>query len=98
MAESLVQLGAARSKRREPKPDWLKVRMPGGGLRLRVVRPSVVVRDTVARNAVPVLVITSAFARIKPSMMMCTPPFGPHEARRSTRVPRAPKQHALCRR
>jgi lipoic acid synthetase len=31
MADSLVQLGAAGNKRREPKPDWLKVRMPGGG-------------------------------------------------------------------
>ncbi|MGZ6124993.1 MAG: lipoyl synthase [Myxococcales bacterium] len=30
MADSLVQLGAAK-KLREPKPDWLKVRMPGGG-------------------------------------------------------------------
>ena len=32
MADSLVQLGGApRLARREPKPGWLKVRMPGGG-------------------------------------------------------------------
>ncbi|MGZ6124488.1 MAG: lipoyl synthase, partial [Myxococcales bacterium] len=31
MADSLVQLGAAGGRRRERKPDWLKVRMPGGG-------------------------------------------------------------------
>lgn len=31
MADSLVQLGAASGRRREPKPEWLKVRMPGGG-------------------------------------------------------------------
>jgi lipoic acid synthetase len=30
MAESLVQLGGPARKRREPKPDWLKVRMPAG--------------------------------------------------------------------
>src|SRR5689334_7625480 len=31
MADSLVQLGGAPArKKREPKPDWLKVRMPGG--------------------------------------------------------------------
>src|SRR4051794_36193200 len=31
MAESLVQLGGAPRRGREPKPEWLKVRMPGGG-------------------------------------------------------------------
>jgi len=31
MADSLIQLGGAARKRREPKPDWLRVRMPGGG-------------------------------------------------------------------
>ena len=31
MAESLVQLGGKARKPREPKPEWLKVRMPGGG-------------------------------------------------------------------
>jgi lipoic acid synthetase len=31
MADSLVQLGAAATHKREPKPSWLKVRMPGGG-------------------------------------------------------------------
>ncbi|HEY6909999.1 MAG TPA: lipoyl synthase [Myxococcales bacterium] len=32
MGDSLVQLGARpRHKPREPKPDWLRVRMPGGG-------------------------------------------------------------------
>ena len=30
MSESLVQLGRAPLKKREPKPEWLKVRMPGG--------------------------------------------------------------------
>ena len=30
MSESLVQLGGAPLKKREPKPEWLKVRMPGG--------------------------------------------------------------------
>jgi lipoyl synthase len=31
MADSLVQLGGAATRKREPKPEWLKVRMPGGG-------------------------------------------------------------------
>jgi lipoic acid synthetase len=31
MADSLIQLGGAARKKREPKPDWLRVRMPGGG-------------------------------------------------------------------
>src|SRR3982074_2495727 len=31
MADSLVQLGGAPRPAREPKPEWLKVRMPGGG-------------------------------------------------------------------
>jgi len=32
MGDSLVQLGGSpRAKAREPKPEWLKVRMPGGG-------------------------------------------------------------------
>ena len=31
MADSLVQLGGTATRRREPKPEWLKVRMPGGG-------------------------------------------------------------------
>jgi lipoyl synthase len=31
MGESLVQLGGAARKPRQPKPEWLKVRMPGGG-------------------------------------------------------------------
>jgi lipoic acid synthetase len=33
MSDSLVQLGGAARKtaRRDPKPEWLKVRMPGGG-------------------------------------------------------------------
>jgi len=31
MADSLVQLGGAPRPGREPKPEWLKVRMPGGG-------------------------------------------------------------------
>src|SRR4051812_11667725 len=31
MADSLVQLGSSATRRREPKPEWLKVRMPGGG-------------------------------------------------------------------
>jgi lipoyl synthase len=30
MSESLVRLGRAPLKKREPKPEWLKVRMPGG--------------------------------------------------------------------
>ena len=36
MAESLVQLGGRAKKPREPKPEWLKVRMPGGGRYERV--------------------------------------------------------------
>ena len=31
MADSLTQLGGAARERREPKPEWLRVRMPGGG-------------------------------------------------------------------
>ncbi|TMB37314.1 MAG: lipoyl synthase [Deltaproteobacteria bacterium] len=31
MADSLIQLGGAARKWREPKPEWLRVRMPGGG-------------------------------------------------------------------
>ena len=31
MADSLIQLGGAARNRREPKPEWLRVRMPGGG-------------------------------------------------------------------
>ena len=31
MPDSLVQLGGAPRPGREPKPEWLKVRMPGGG-------------------------------------------------------------------
>src|SRR4029077_7939540 len=31
MAESLVQLGGAPRRAREAKPEWLKVRQPGGG-------------------------------------------------------------------
>jgi len=31
MADSLVQLGGAPHPGREPKPEWLKVRVPGGG-------------------------------------------------------------------
>jgi lipoyl synthase len=31
MSDSLIQLGGAARKRREPKPEWLRVRMPGGG-------------------------------------------------------------------
>ena len=31
MADSLVQLGGAPRKKRDPKPEWLKVPMPGGG-------------------------------------------------------------------
>jgi lipoyl synthase len=30
MGDSLVQLGGAPRRRRDPKPEWLKVRMPGG--------------------------------------------------------------------
>ena len=36
MAESLVQLGGRAKKPRDPKPEWLKVRMPGGGRYERV--------------------------------------------------------------
>ena len=36
MAESFVQLGGRAKKPREPKPEWLKVRMPGGGRYERV--------------------------------------------------------------
>jgi lipoyl synthase len=31
MADSLIPLGGAARKKREPKPEWLRVRMPGGG-------------------------------------------------------------------
>jgi lipoyl synthase len=31
MPDSLIQLGAPTPRRREPKPEWLRVRMPGGG-------------------------------------------------------------------
>src|SRR5256884_7057932 len=31
MADSLIQLGGAARKGGEPKPEWLRVRMPGGG-------------------------------------------------------------------